>query len=162
MKRLKRYSRIVLTMLWLAMSAGAVGVYAYRHFRFPSVPETFPNGELVIAIDPSYPPFGNIVEDTFVGLDIDIAKVAGPGQSISALNSGHGLDLLEDARTGSGAARSKCRKGTREARGLIRRPDRVSNRTRTIFDFAILGQKPVPRHRNTGAPLSQRACRRGK
>ncbi len=74
MKRLKRYSRIVLTMLWLAMSAGAVGVYAYRHFRFPSVPETFPNGELVIAVDPSYPPFGNIVEDTFVGLDIDIGK----------------------------------------------------------------------------------------
>jgi polar amino acid transport system substrate-binding protein len=46
----------------------------YRHYRFPSLEETFPHSELVVAIDPSYPPFGNIVNDTFVGLDVDLGR----------------------------------------------------------------------------------------
>lgn len=46
----------------------------FRHYRFPSLDETFPHGELVVAIDPSYPPFGNIIDDTFVGLDVDLGR----------------------------------------------------------------------------------------
>jgi len=67
-----RHPRVTLTVLCLVISASSVGVYAFRHFRFPSIVETFPGGELVIAIDPSYPPFGLIVNDTFAGLDIDL------------------------------------------------------------------------------------------
>lgn len=64
--------RFAFTLACLLLSAAAVGIYAFRHFRFPSLAETFPDGELVIAIDPSYPPFGSIDNDTFVGLDVDL------------------------------------------------------------------------------------------
>jgi len=74
MRLLRRYPRTSFTLLCLAISAFGVGFWMFRHYRFPSLAETFPQGELVVAIDPSYPPFGNIVDDTFVGLDVDLGR----------------------------------------------------------------------------------------
>lgn len=94
-----RYPRVTLTVLCLVISASAVGVYAYRHFRFPSIAETFHGGELVIAIDPSYHPFGMIVDDTFAGLDIDLgaalADALGLAPRFVMVNFDSAYDALE-------------------------------------------------------------------
>lgn len=74
MRFIRRHPRAAFTLLCLAITAFGVGFWMFRHYRFPSLAETFPQGELVVAIDPSYPPFGNIVNDTFVGLDIDLGR----------------------------------------------------------------------------------------
>ena len=74
MRLIRRYPRAAFTLFCLAITAFGIGLWVFRHFRFPSLTETFPHGELVIGIDPSYPPFGNIVNDTFVGLDIDLGR----------------------------------------------------------------------------------------
>lgn len=74
MRFVRGYPRAVFTLLCLAISAFGVGLWMFRHYRFPSLAETFPQGELIVAIDPSYPPFGNIVDDTFVGLDVDLGR----------------------------------------------------------------------------------------
>jgi ABC-type amino acid transport substrate-binding protein len=74
MKLVRRYPRRMFTLACLAIAAFGVAFWMFRHYRFPSLAETFPQGELVVAIDPSYPPFGNIVDDTFVGLDIELGR----------------------------------------------------------------------------------------
>jgi ABC-type amino acid transport substrate-binding protein len=74
MRLVRRYPRGMFTLTCLAIAAFGVGFWMFRHYRFPSLAETFPHGELVVAIDPSYPPFGNIVDDTFVGLDVDLGR----------------------------------------------------------------------------------------
>jgi polar amino acid transport system substrate-binding protein len=74
MRLIRRYPRAAFMLLCLTISAIGVGFWMFRHYRFPSLAEAFPQGELVVAIDPSYPPFGNIVDDTFVGLDVDLGR----------------------------------------------------------------------------------------
>jgi polar amino acid transport system substrate-binding protein len=74
MSLIRKRPRAFFTLACLAISAFGVGFWMFRHYRFPSLAETFPQGELVVAIDPSYPPFGNIVDDTFVGLDVDLGR----------------------------------------------------------------------------------------
>lgn len=74
MRLIRRYRRGIFTLTCLAISAFGVGFWMFRHYRFPSLAETFPHGELVVAIDPGYPPFGDIVADTFVGLDVDLGR----------------------------------------------------------------------------------------
>lgn len=84
MKYIRRHARALFTLFCLAISASGTGFWMYRHYRFPSLEETFPQHELVIAIDPSYPPFGNIIDDTFVGLDVDLGRALAESLGLTA------------------------------------------------------------------------------
>lgn len=75
MAHIRQHPRHVFSLLCLLIMFASVSGYALEHFRFPSIAETFPDGELVIGIDASYPPFGTIVDDAFAGLDIDLGRM---------------------------------------------------------------------------------------
>lgn len=62
----------------LALPVLTITLWWAQQERVGPVGEVFPDGVLTIGIDPSYAPFGGIVDDTFVGLDVAL------GQAVAA------------------------------------------------------------------------------
>ncbi|MBK9122248.1 MAG: transporter substrate-binding domain-containing protein [Chloroflexi bacterium] len=58
----------------LALPVFTIALWWVQQDRVGPVDEVFPDGTLTIGIDPSYAPFGSIVGDTFVGVDIELGK----------------------------------------------------------------------------------------
>src|SRR5690606_24078673 len=69
----------------------------FRHYRFPSLAETFPQGELVDAIDPSYPPAGNNIDDTFAGPNADLGRALAEQLALTPRCVMVNLDSAHDA-----------------------------------------------------------------
>lgn len=65
--------RTLLRRSWLlALPILTITLWWLQQERIGTVNEVFPDGTLMIGIDPSYPPFGTIIDDAFVGLDVDL------------------------------------------------------------------------------------------
>ncbi|GIK29399.1 MAG: transporter substrate-binding domain-containing protein [Anaerolineae bacterium] len=58
----------------LLLPVFTIALWWAQQERIGSVDEVFPDGTLTIGIDPSYAPFGSIMDDTFIGIDVELGK----------------------------------------------------------------------------------------
>ncbi len=70
-------SRVRISLILLLVACAPIVLWWLQLERFPPVSEVFPTGELVVAIDPSYPPFGYLADGEYAGIDVDLARALG-------------------------------------------------------------------------------------
>lgn len=64
-------------LLFIALTAAALGIRDAYVNRPPTREEAFPTGEIVVAVDTSFPPFAVDIGGELAGLDIDLARAIG-------------------------------------------------------------------------------------
>jgi polar amino acid transport system substrate-binding protein len=70
---MKRFNRVEISLILLLVAFAPV-VWSWLQLEhYPPIQDVFPTGELVVAIDPSYPPFGYLIDGEYAGIDIDLA-----------------------------------------------------------------------------------------
>lgn len=58
----------------LVLPVFTIALWWVQQERVGPIDEVFPDGVLTVGIDPSYAPFGSIVDDSFVGLDVALGQ----------------------------------------------------------------------------------------
>jgi arginine/lysine/histidine transporter system substrate-binding protein len=93
--------RGIATLLLTGVVVGTGGRWMLRHGTIPPLTDLFPSGELVIAVDASYPPFAVATQDDLYGLDIDLGDEIGRrlGLSVRFVNMGYD-GLYDSLKTG--------------------------------------------------------------
>jgi polar amino acid transport system substrate-binding protein len=71
--RLSRHPRAVYSLALLITALLPLLLTPLTLERFPSPAEVFENGVLRVGIDAGFPPFGMIIDDTYAGIDADLA-----------------------------------------------------------------------------------------
>lgn len=74
---MRRLTRVNVSVILFLIACAPVVWKWIRMERYPPVKEVFATGELVVAIDPSYPPFGYLIEGEYGGIDVDLAHALG-------------------------------------------------------------------------------------
>ncbi len=74
---MRRFSRFQASLVLLLITCAPVVWWWLTLERYPPTRDVFPNGELVVAIDPSYPPFGYLIAGEYAGIDVDLARAIG-------------------------------------------------------------------------------------
>lgn len=86
------------TLLMLAIIAGSMAHWISTYGIMPPLADLFPSGELVIAVDASYPPFATATDDgALIGLDIDLARALAERIGIPVRFVNMGYDGLYDS-----------------------------------------------------------------
>lgn len=71
---MKRPNRFQATLILFLIACAPVVWKWLRMERYPPISEVFLTGELIVTIDPSYPPFGYLTQGEYTGVDIDLAR----------------------------------------------------------------------------------------
>ncbi len=90
-------ARALFTIVMLCLVMLVAVRWISRHGNRPPVEVLFPSGELVIAVDPSYPPFAAFGEDKLFGLDIDLGQAIGQRVGLPVRFVPMGYDGLYDS-----------------------------------------------------------------
>lgn len=89
--------RILFTVILAVMVIGVGWRWTVRHGIMPPLTDLFPTGELIIAVDASYPPFAVATADDLYGLDIDVGQEIGRRMGIPVRFVNMGYDGLYDS-----------------------------------------------------------------
>lgn len=93
----KHYPRLIRTAaISLVLSLFTVSFHWLQDY-VPPIPEIFPHGELIIAVDASFPPFAVATADDLFGLDIDLGREIARRLGLPARFVNMGYDGLYDS-----------------------------------------------------------------
>ena len=95
--RIVTISRLVFTVVAVCIVIGVLARWNSRHNTTPPLDVLFPSGELIIAVDPSYPPFAAFGDNGLFGLDIDLGKEIGARIGLPVRFVSMGYDGLYDS-----------------------------------------------------------------
>lgn len=93
--------RMVFSLMLIVVVTGIGTRWMLRHGITPPLHDLFPSGEIVVAVDASYPPFAVATEDDLFGLDIDVSREIGRriGLPVRFINMGYD-GLYDSLKTG--------------------------------------------------------------
>jgi arginine/lysine/histidine transporter system substrate-binding protein len=93
--------RLILSLGLIVVVVAVGGRWILRHGITPPLDELFPSGEIVVAVDASYPPFAVATADDLFGLDIDVSREIGRrvGLPVRFVNMGYD-GLYDSLKTG--------------------------------------------------------------
>jgi len=94
---MRRFSRFHASLILLLIACAPIVWWWLTLERYPPIRDVFPTGELVVAIDPSYPPFGYLIAGEYAGIDVDLARAIGQRMGLTVRFVPTSYDGIYDA-----------------------------------------------------------------